>query len=382
VNNRVVIDPLQLTPETSQILSAYLVRKKKNGLLIPWNTPVAYGFRKNFKLTCGIIAREKSAGNWHFDILTPEKKGQGKFGSIHEVLAVMKLTGDAQQPLSVIRKNKRVYKIQDNAAWAEFALMQLCPHMAVRGLFGGAPSYISMRKFPGYSLNVLLNKERKEGNLTLAQRFQLPINLLKAVMLLHEKRICHRDIKPDNILYDEETGEIYIIDLGISKHENDHSDLRSRGNAVFTAPEEFTCARTMRPVTQDEYDAFVGMISDTNLHSDIWSIARVIGLIWHDLDPLFSDKSDFRGMIKKRIQSGWRANFHLFSGVSGLTKDERMSIKKQLESMTQLNRDDRPDIEACIAFFETIYQDFQKRMQMDTVVNQGEHSNLETTFSI
>jgi serine/threonine protein kinase len=380
VNNRVVIDPLQLTPETSQILSAYLVRKKKHGLLIPWNTSVSYGFRKNFELTCGIIAREKSPGNWHFDILTPEKSGQGKFGSIHEVLAVMKLTDDAQQPLSVIRKNKRVYKIQDNAAWTEFALMQLCPHMAVRGLFGGAPSYISMRKFPGCSLNILLNKERKEAHLTLDQRFKLSITLLKALRLLHEKGICHRDIKPDNILYDEETGEIYIIDLGISKHESDHSDLRSRGNAVFTAPEEFTCARTKLPVTHEEYDAFVGMISETNLHSDIWSIARVIGLIWHDLDPLFSDKSDFRGMIKKRIQSGWRANFHLFSGVPGLTKDERMSIKKQLENMTQINRNDRPDIEACITIFEAIYQSFQNRMREDASINQ--HSNLGSTFSI
>jgi len=34
---------------------------------------------------------------------------------------------------------------------------------------------------------------------------------------LHEKCICHRDIKPDNIMCSEDLVNFKIVDLGISK---------------------------------------------------------------------------------------------------------------------------------------------------------------------
>jgi calcium-dependent protein kinase len=40
---------------------------------------------------------------------------------------------------------------------------------------------------------------------------------IEAIEYLHNRNICHRDVKPDNILYDAAEQKIKIIDFGISK---------------------------------------------------------------------------------------------------------------------------------------------------------------------
>ena len=42
--------------------------------------------------------------------------------------------------------------------------------------------------------------------------------MIRAVAYIHSLNICHRDIKPDNILFDRENKSITLIDFGISKN--------------------------------------------------------------------------------------------------------------------------------------------------------------------
>lgn len=62
---------------------------------------------------------------------------------------------------------------------------------------------------------------------------------------MHHNSICHRDITPFNLIYDEETKKIKLIDFGISK------DLRTQGSKMYTktgnqqfiAPEMVSCLK-------------------------------------------------------------------------------------------------------------------------------------------
>lgn len=41
--------------------------------------------------------------------------------------------------------------------------------------------------------------------------------LIAGLEYLHKHNLCNRDIKPENILYDQKDGTVKIIDFGISK---------------------------------------------------------------------------------------------------------------------------------------------------------------------
>ena len=60
---------------------------------------------------------------------------------------------------------------------------------------------------------------------------------------MHEKNICHRDFKPENVLYDSENKKIKIIDFGTSKkfiRRNTKFDMLTlTGTLFYRAPEMF-----------------------------------------------------------------------------------------------------------------------------------------------
>ena len=67
--------------------------------------------------------------------------------------------------------------------------------------------------------NLLEYKDLSEDEIKLIAQ-----QLLDTVAYIHSCNICHRDIKPDNILYDRENKMIKLVDFGISKN------VQNRGN--------------------------------------------------------------------------------------------------------------------------------------------------------
>ncbi|WP_437721064.1 AAA family ATPase [Sorangium sp. So ce861] len=97
-----------------------------------------------------------------------------------------------------------------------------------------------LEDFGGRSLDRL-----QRGPMPLERFFPLALRLSAALAELHRHRVVHRDIKPQNLLYNPDTGEVKITDLGIaclclSPREPRHisRDGLIEGTLAYMAPEQ------------------------------------------------------------------------------------------------------------------------------------------------
>jgi tRNA A-37 threonylcarbamoyl transferase component Bud32 len=79
--------------------------------------------------------------------------------------------------------------------------------------------------------------------LTLNKFLQISLHLTATLAQLHQQNIIHKDIKPDNILVNIETGEIKLIDFGISTRlSRENSTISSvnllEGTLSYMSPEQ------------------------------------------------------------------------------------------------------------------------------------------------
>ena len=97
-----------------------------------------------------------------------------------------------------------------------------------RGEFDGT-YYIAMEFLEGRSLKQLV---RQEGALEPDRAIDLVIQILKAARFAHRRGIVHRDIKPHNVIVDDE-GRAKVTDFGIARA--GASDMTETGSIMGTA---------------------------------------------------------------------------------------------------------------------------------------------------
>ncbi|WP_437522065.1 AAA family ATPase [Sorangium sp. So ce726] len=97
-----------------------------------------------------------------------------------------------------------------------------------------------LEDFGGRSLDQLLDGD---GPMPLERFFPLALRLAGALAELHRHHVIHRDIKPQNLLCNPDTGEVKITDLGIAclsprdSHDLSHDGL-IEGTLAYMAPEQ------------------------------------------------------------------------------------------------------------------------------------------------
>jgi len=141
-------------------------------------------------------------------------------------------------------------------------------------------AYLVMRYLAGGSAE---HRLVQQGAWTVEQVGQLVDEIGAALAVAHDAGVLHRDVKPANVLFDEQ-GNSYLADFGIAAEVGSVTvtDLRSAGSPLYVSPEQI----------RD------GVAS---LSSDIYSF----GVLLYELlvgQPPFADSDSVQALLERKVR--------------------------------------------------------------------------------
>jgi len=138
--------------------------------------------------------------------------------------------------------------------------------------------YLFMDLIKGLTLEKFSEQNGENGlNENLARH--IFAQLINAVSFIHSKGVCHRDIKLENVLIDEKTKKVILIDFGYcGLIQNDSSFFKdSVGSPLFNSPEKI--------LTQVQPGQTVGGYCGKS--ADIWSLGVCLYFMLNGCYPFF-----------------------------------------------------------------------------------------------
>lgn len=219
--------------------------------------------------------------------------------------------------LKPVEHNPQIYELVKERFQREAALLEelsdginQIPHLYAYFNHDGQ-FYLVQEYIEGDTLG---KKLRKEGRLNQTLVKEILINILPVLEYIHDKRIVHRDIKPDNILIRSSDNQPVLIDFGAVK-ETMHTVVvvseNSTKSIVIGTPGFMPSEQTAgRPVySSDLYSLGLTAIYllTGKMPQELPTNPSTGDIIWKEFAPNISP--DFAAVLDKAIQSHPRERF-------------------------------------------------------------------------
>lgn len=206
-------------------------------------SPLSEGAR--FCSDCGAavsVALLNAGGDQVRAALEAKLRGQYRFirllgqGGMGEVYLARDLTLDREVAIKIIRTASNHREVYDRfRKEAKIAAKLAHPNIVPLHAFGeveGVP-YFVMGYVRGESLATRL---RRDGKLSEEEGRRVLAEIADALDHAHRQGVVHRDIKPDNVLLEDESGRALLTDFGVAKAQG-HVEALTRSGSVIGTPQ-------------------------------------------------------------------------------------------------------------------------------------------------
>ncbi len=206
------------------------------------------------------------------------------------------------------RRRRRRFAAEAHA----LARLERHPHVVgvhAAGLLGERVPWIALEWMPGGSLR----ERMAAGAIAPREGLEIGVKLASALAHLHDAAILHRDVKPENVLFDD-AGEPRLGDFGVVRDEADLAEHATRTGAIVGTP------AYLAP------EGFGGADTAWGPWTDIWSLGVLLHEAWTGRRPFDGDSLPelFRAVQKTEPAS-------LRRSVPELPRDAELICRKALE---------------------------------------------------